>query len=346
MSEPRIVIIDDNVTNLLLMKALAQAATGVVARTFDDPLPALAACQAEGADLIVVDFMMPHMDGLEFIRQVRSSELCADVPIVMVTAAGQAELRRQALEAGATDFLSKPLDATEMKLRTRNLLALRMARNQLRDRAAQLADEVRQATAALRDGERELVARLCRAAEFRDPETGGHINRMARYSQLIARRLGLDAGTQEQLLVAAPLHDIGKIATPDHILLKPGRLTDEEMVVMRQHAEVGARILADSKMPEIRMGCDIAAGHHERWDGAGYPRGLAGEAIPLVARIVAVADVFDALTSVRPYKAAWPLLRAREHIAAGIGSHFDPRCAQTFLDAWDEVLAIRAAHPD
>jgi putative two-component system response regulator len=342
----RIAIIDDNATNLVLMKALTLAATGEEAHTYEDPVPGLAACVEQGADLIVVDYMMPHMDGLEFIRRARASQRCADVPIVMVTAAGQGEIRRQALEAGATDFLTKPLDATEMKLRTRNLLALRRAQNQLRDRAAQLADEVLAATRALREGERELVARLCRAAEFRDPETGGHIQRMARYSALIARGLGLDEATQERLLVAAPLHDIGKIATPDEILLKPARLTPEEMAVMREHAAIGARILADSRMPEISMGCEIAAGHHEWWDGTGYPAGLAGEQIPLMARIVAVADVFDALTSPRPYKAAWPVTQAREHIAAGAGSHFDPRCVQVFLDAWDEVLAIRAAHPD
>jgi putative two-component system response regulator len=223
---------------------------------------------------------------------------------------------------------------------------MRRAQNLLADRAALLAAEVDSATADVRARELELVMRLARAAESRDPETGGHIQRMAHYARLVARELGLDAAYQSRILAAAPMHDIGKVGTPDHILLKPGRLEPDELRQMREHTRIGERILADSSAPLLQMACEIAGAHHERWDGGGYPRGLAGEAIPLAARIVAVAVVLDALTSARPYKPAWPLERAREHIEAGRGSHFDPRCVDALLGAWSEVLAIRDRFPD
>ena len=205
---------------------------------------------------------------------------------------------------------------------------------------------MRQAIADVTAREMELVTRLARAAEFRDPETGGHIMRMARYSALIARELGLAPEWQELLLKAAPMHDVGKLATPDHILLKPGRLDPDEMAIMRLHAKIGGHILAGSDSPLIRLAEEIARGHHEKYDGSGYPRGLAGEQIPVSARIVAVADVFDALTSERPYKPAWPLAQARQFLQQNKGSHFCPRCIDAFLGAWDEVLDIRSSLPD
>ncbi|CAG1018688.1 partial Cyclic di-GMP phosphodiesterase response regulator RpfG, partial [Burkholderiaceae bacterium] len=211
-----IVIVDDNAVNLMLMAALARSATGLEAHRFDDPLVGLDWCRKHGADLIVVDFMMPHMDGHQFIEAVRATAHLADVPVVMVTAAGQSTVRRRALEIGATDFLTKPVDSTEMKLRLRNLLQLRQAQNLLRDRAAHLAEEVRLATEAIVLRERELIMRLSRAAEFRDPETGSHIARMAHYAAIIARRLGQPESYAEALLTAAPMHDVGKLGTPDH----------------------------------------------------------------------------------------------------------------------------------
>ena len=341
-----IVIVDDNAVNLTLMAALARSATGFEPVRFDDPLRGLAWCRSNGADLIIVDFMMPGMDGHQFIEGIRASAHLADVPVVMITAAGQSAVRRRALEIGATDFLTKPVDSTEIKLRLRNLVQLRQAQNLLRDRAAHLAAEVKTATEAIESRERELITRLSRAAEFRDPETGGHIQRMAHYSALIARRLGEPDSYVQTLLTAAPMHDIGKLGTPDHILLKKGSLNDEELIEMHRHAEIGERILAGTDSPLLRLACQIAASHHEKFDGSGYPHGLAGEAIPLPGRIVAVADVFDALNSTRPYKPAWSMDDSRAYLEKHSGAHFDPRCVRAFVDAWDEVLAIRARFPD
>ncbi len=342
----KIVIVDDNAVNLMLMAALARSATGAEPLRFEDPRSGLAWCCEHGADLIVVDFMMPHMDGHQFIEAVRATPLLADVPVVMVTAAGQSTVRRRALEIGATDFLTKPVDSTEIKLRLRNLLQLRQAQNLLHDRAAHLAEEVRTATEAIVLRERDLIVRLSRAAEFRDPETGGHIQRMAHYAASIARHLGEPESYAQALLTAAPMHDVGKLGTPDHILLKAGRLDELEQAEMRRHPEIGGRILADTQSPLLRLACEIAETHHEKFDGSGYPRGLKGEQIPLGGRIVAVADVFDALNSTRPYKKAWPAAQARAYIEEQSGRHFDPTCVAAFVKGWDDVLTIRSQFPD
>ncbi|HJW11777.1 MAG TPA: HD domain-containing phosphohydrolase [Albitalea sp.] len=341
-----IVIVDDNAVNLTLMAALARSATGFEPLRFDDPVRALAWCRENGADLIIVDYMMPVMDGHQFIERIRDSAHLADVPVVMVTATGQSVVRRRALELGATDFLTKPVDSAEIKLRLRNLLQLRAAQNMLRDRAAHLSAEVAEATAAIESREQELITRLSRAAEFRDPETGGHIQRMAHYSELIARRLGEPPAYCQALLSAAPMHDVGKLGTPDHILLKKGALDPDELVEMHRHAEIGGRILAGTDSPLLQLACEIAETHHEKYDGSGYPRGLAGDAIPLAGRIVAVADVFDALNSVRPYKRAWSVEESRDYLREHAGRHFDPRCVEVFIAAWDEVLTIRSRFPD
>ena len=342
----KILVVDDSPVNLKLLGTLVACAGGEAPTCMADAPAALAHALRQPQDLIVVDYMMPGIDGLQFIERLRASEAGRDPPIIMVTTADALAVRQRALALGATDFITKPIDSVELKLRVRNLLSLRRAQNLLADRAALLAAEVTAATADVRAREHELVMRLARAAESRDPETGGHIQRMAHYSALVAGELDLDAGWRGRLLAAAPMHDIGKVGTPDHILLKPGRLDPAELAQMREHARIGERILADSASPLLQMACEIAGAHHERWDGGGYPRGLAGEAIPLSARIVAVADVLDALTSARPYKAAWSFDAAREHIAGGRGSHFDPRCVDALLGAWDAVLAIHRRFPD
>lgn len=342
----KIVIVDDNATNLVLMAALAKTVHAGEILTYEDPRQALAQTIELGADLIVIDYMMPDLDGIAFIERLREHREFEDVPIVMVTAAGDRTIRRRALEAGATDFLNKPVDTIEMKLRLTNLTQLRQARNLLNDRAALLADEVQKATSALRAGALELVTRLAQAAEFRDPETGGHIQRMARYSVVIGRALGMPPPYLDDLLTAAPLHDLGKVGIPDAVLLKPGKLESDELVIMRTHAEIGERLLSDSENPLIQMACEIAGAHHEKWDGSGYPRGLKGEAIPLSGRIVAVADVLDALTSERPYKKAWSFDDARAFIVEGRERHFCPRCVDALLENWEEIQQVHAAFPD
>jgi len=341
-----ILIVDDNQTNLLLLSSLAESVAGSRPITFDDPVDALYWCEKNVPELALVDYRMPHLSGNDFIRLFRQIGGLQDIPIVMVTTENDWEVRQEALTVGATEFLAKPIDSHEFRLRVRNLLALSNAQTLLSDRAKLLQFEVEKATAEVLNRERELVLRLSKAAEYRDPETGAHINRMALYSRLIAEKLGLPEAYQKNILEAAPMHDIGKLATPDYILLKPGKLDVDELSIMHRHAEIGAQILAGSNSALIRLAEEIAGSHHEKFDGAGYPKGLKGDSIPLAGRIVAVADVFDALTSERPYKKAWPLEDARKYLEDNIGSHFCPRCANAFLTAWDEVLEIRSHFPD
>jgi len=263
-----------------------------------------------------------------------------------LTANDQREVRYEALNGGANDFLNKPIDRVEFMARVRNMLALRTSQRYLADRALHLAGLVEEQTREIRQRERELIYRMSRAAEFRDPETGAHIQRMAHYSCLIARRLGFDVKLQQLILEAAPMHDVGKIGIPDFILLKPGKLTPEEFEVMKGHARLGYELLKDSASETMLAGAEIALTHHEKFDGSGYPRGLAGEDIPIFGRIVAVADVFDALTSERPYKRVWSLEDAALNLEEGRGKHFDPDCVDAFLGMWSEMIEIRQRFQD
>jgi putative two-component system response regulator len=259
----------------------------------------------------------------------------------MITANDQKQIRYSALDVGANDFLTKPIDKVEFLARARNMLSLNQARKHMADHASWLSDEVRKATQEIVKRERETVFRLAKAAEYRDPETGAHILRMAHFSKLIARELGLSVEDQELLLEAAPMHDIGKVGIADKILLKPGKLTSEEFDVMKQHAVFGYELLHGSSSRLLQAAAQIAKGHHEKFDGSGYPDGISGEAIPIFSRIVAVADVFDALTSARPYKKAWEVDAAVDFLKSGSGSHFDPACVNAFLSAWDDVERVR-----
>ena len=346
MNTPKVIIVDDNKLNLLLMSKLTEAVTGAKALVYDDPVAGFEACAIEQPDLILVDYMMPELDGHDFIRLVRRIPECADVPIVMITTENEKEVRQEAFDLGATEFLLKPVDVPEYRSRVRNLLALRQAHNLLRDQATLLKHEVEKATASILEREKELIVRLSRAAEHRDPETGAHVLRMAHYSRVIAEKLGLTESYQTLILDAAPMHDIGKLGIPDAILLKPGKLTEDEMRIMRKHPKIGARILAGSGAPSIRLAEEIAMTHHEKFDGTGYPRGLSGYDIPLAGRIVGVADVFDALTSKRPYKHAWPAEEARSYIAERSGTHFCPQCVEAFLAGWEQVLNIMQRFAD
>ncbi len=337
-----IVTIDDVEANLLLLQHfIGQQGEAHEVRAYTDPQQALAHCQEQLPDLVIVDYMMPELNGIDFIGRLRALPGRGDIPVLMVTANDEREVRYGALQAGATDFLTKPLDRIEFGARLRNMLALRASQKRLEDRASWLAEEVLKATEELRRRERETIVRLSKAAEFRDPETGGHIQRMAHYSWLIAVHLGLPLEQQQLLLEAARMQDVGKVGIPDHILLKPGRLEPAELEIMKQHAAKGHQILTGSSSPLLQMAAVIALTHHEKYDGSGYPNGLHGATIPLVGRIVAVADVFDALTSARPYKPAWPVEHAVAYLREQAGRHFDPQCVAVFLDRFDEVQAIR-----
>lgn len=342
----KVVIVDDTQINVTLMEALIKKIEGCTPVCFTESAKALAWCIGHDPDLVIVDYMMPAPDGIEFIRCLRAAPGRQEVPILMVTADHEKEVRYRALETGATDFLTKPVDRIEFTSRARNMLAIRRSHLLLADRAALLADEVRAATAEIHARERETIFRLARAAEFRDPETGAHIQRMAHYSRIIAEHLGWDAERQDILLQAAPMHDVGKLGTPDHILLKPGRLTPEEFDIMKEHAGIGWEILKDSSSPILALAAEIALSHHEKFDGSGYPAGSAGTSIPIAGRIVAVADVFDALTSERPYKKSWELPRAFEFLEQGRATHFDPECVDAFLRGKDAVLAVREHYQD
>ncbi|NIA00284.1 HD domain-containing phosphohydrolase [Massilia sp. CCM 8734] len=341
----KVVIVDDTHINLVLMSRLLEKLPDVDTVAFQSAPEALAWCRAHPCDLLVLDYMMPDLNGLDFIAAL-GGEARERAPVLMVTASQEVEVRHRALENGANDFLIKPIDKIEFLARTRNMLELRRATLALQSRASTLAGEVGKATAELRAREQETILLLCRASEYRDPETGAHIQRMAHYSCLIAAELGLSNEEQACILNAAPMHDIGKVGTPDHILLKPGRLTPDEMDIMRQHALIGYNILKASEASMLQLAAVIAHTHHERFDGQGYPNGLQGEAIALVGRIVAVADVFDALTSVRPYKNAWTLDAARAYLLDNSGSHFDPQCVDALLRRWPGVLEIRERFRD
>ncbi len=337
----RVVIVDDRSTARSLLEGLARTLEpGVIVESFADPLDALERMYHTPPDLIITDYRMPGMDGIEFTRRIRAERLLTEIPVIIVTVVEDRQIRYQALENGATDFLTRPIDPQECRARCLNLLALRRSQKMVADRAQWLEEQVMQATREVRTRERETLMKLAKAGEYRDEETGNHILRMAKYARLIAEELNLTAMECDEIESAAPMHDIGKIGIPDLILLKPGRHTPEEQLIMRKHPMIGYNILADSPSRFLQMGAVIALGHHEHYNGGGYPQGLTGEDIPLPARIVAVADVFDALTSHRPYKRAWSFQESLNFVQTESGKHFDPACVRAFERRIDTVAAI------
>ena len=341
-----IIIADDEPVSVTMLKRLVEKLPDCNCRGFTQASAALSWCEQSEPDLVIVDYMMPELNGIEFARRLRSLDGRNDTPLLMVTASADREVRNTALQNGINDFLNKPFDFVELQARVSNMLALRSSQKKLANRAFLLAEEVREATKEIRARELETLTCLSRASEQRDPETHEHIMRMSNYSRLIAHRLGFTEAECDLMLLAAPMHDIGKVGTPDGILLKPGRLTPDEWKIMKRHTIIGHDILASSSSPILKAAAQIALAHHEKFDGSGYPRGLSGTDIPIYGRIVAVADVFDALTSERPYKPAWDLERAAEYIRAGSGGHFDPSCVEAFFDEWGAVLKIRAHYQE
>jgi putative two-component system response regulator len=337
-----ILLLDDSeLNNVLMSEALRELGNAQVV-SFTEPALALefARAHAEALGVGVIDYDMPGMNGIAFVQAIKASAGLEHVPMVMVTSADHRRVRREALAVGATDFIGKPFDAVEVRARVANLLVLHRALRSEEDRSGSLSREVAAAVSVIEAREREIVTRLARAAERRDTDTGDHILRVAQYASLIARGRGCDPDYCERLAFASTMHDVGKIAVPDAILLKPGRLTPEERAVMERHAQHGYDILEGSASDVVRLAAEIALSHHERWDGTGYPRQLAGEDIPMSGRIVAVADVFDALVSERPYKRGWPLEEAKAYLAAQAGLQFDPASVAAFLAAWPEVMSI------
>jgi len=336
-----VVIIDDQSTGRTILEQVVQnISPNVTQSSFADPFEALEACRKRPPDLLITDYRMPALDGIEVIRRFRQIPGCAHTPIVVVTIVEDRNIRYEALEAGATDFLNRPFDHYECQARCRNLLLLHRYQQEAMHRAENLEQQIAFATQQVKRREHETLFCLAKAGEFRDEGTGNHIQRMARYSVAVAEALELSPRTLDLLEYASPMHDIGKIGIPDAILLKPGRLTPEELEVMKKHTTIGHDILAKSSSPYLQMAASIALSHHERWDGTGYPHGLAGERIPVESRIVAIADTFDALTTDRPYKEAWPLERSFDYIRENAGRQFDPACVEAFFDASERIESI------
>jgi putative two-component system response regulator len=337
----QVLLIDDSQINLTLLEHLIRNIPQCHSISFLDPIRAIEWCHQYEPDLVITDYMMPVMNGIAFSYEFRRIVGCETIPILMVTANHEIAIRHEALIGGVTDFLNKPLDNIEFLARVKNMLGLRQSHKQLAYQAVGLEEEIRKATAEIIAREQETIYCLARAAEFRDPETGHHIQRMSRYAEQIARCLGLSLEQQTLISVAAPMHDIGKIGIPDAILLKPDKLTPEEFKVMQQHALIGYDLLKSCQSPILKAAAEIAYSHHEKFDGSGYPRGLVTENIPLFGRIIAIADVFDALTSVRPYKRAWTIEEAFQFLQSESGKHFDPSCLEAFFSDWDAILAIK-----
>ena len=330
LKRARILIVDDEPANVLLLERLL-ARTGyenVVSTT--ESARVLPMCTQSTPDLVLLDLHMPAPDGFEVMAQLDPWIREGALALIVLTADTTRDVREKALSGGAKDFLVKPLDATEVLLRIKNQLETRFLQVELRRQALTLEQRVYQQHQDLDDARLEMLQRLARASEYRDDSTGEHTQRVGRTSALVARRLDMPEEDVTIIQHAAALHDIGKIAIPDQILLKPGRLTENEFELMKTHVDAGAEMLAHSRSPLLQVAERIALTHHEWWDGSGYPAGLRGDEIPLAGRIVAIADVFDAITHDRPYKRALPLEMAVDEVRSLRGRHFDPLVVDAF----------------
>jgi two-component system, response regulator RpfG len=336
-----ILIVDDQQSARTLLRNVVEGINpGISVTEFENPVEALHWSETNPVDMLLLDYRMPDMDGLQFTRQFRRPLVKRDVPVVLISVVGDEPVRQAALDAGVIDFLVKPVRPRELRSRLRNLLLMRQQGESVKERARSLERQVLEGLREVEERERETLYRLARAIEFRDYGTGLHLIRMARFAGLIAEGLYLPDDEIRTLELAAPLHDIGKIGVPDAILLKHGRLTEEEYAVMRKHPHIGFEILRDSQSRFVQLGAEVALRHHERWDGSGYPDGLAGEEIPIHARIVALADVYDALISERPYKPAWAHDVAVAYVREKSGSLFDPACVEALFRDMSQVHLI------
>jgi putative two-component system response regulator len=329
----RILVVDDQEANVKLLEYMLQGAGYSSVTSTMDPRAVCDLYKANRYDGILLDLNMPHMDGFQVLEALKKIETEGYLPVLALTADPSHKLR--ALQAGAKDFVSKPFDQIEVLTRIYNMLEVRMLQKDLREHNDLLEMRVKQRTMEVRDSHRETILTMTRAAEYKDTDTGEHISRISFYSQELAAALGMSSNFRDEIFYGSPMHDIGKIGIPDHILMKSGPLTPEEWVVMKTHTTLGAQILAHSKSPYLKIGAEIALNHHERWDGGGYPNGLKGDAIPISARIMNICDVYDALRSKRPYKRPFSHERAVEIISRGDGrtlpEHFDPAVLSVFM---------------
>ena len=359
-SAPNILIIDDEPINIRVITKYLHELGYSRCAGLSDPRLAVSTIARDAPDLVILDVMMPHITGIEILGTLRANPATAHLPVLVLTAAVDRETRLAVLESGATDFLSKPIDPSELSPRVRNALTVKQFHDSLRHQARDLEVAVRMRTAELEASRQDIIHCLARAAEFRDDDTGQHVLRVGRYAGLIAGALGFSEIEVDQISQAAQLHDIGKIGIPDALLLKEGKLDPDEYERMqkhtcigkrvierlpphqwdelRRHVQIGAQILDIPRSPVLQMAARIALTHHEWWDGTGYPLGLAGEDIPLEGRITAVADVFDALSSKRPYKQPFPRERCFQIITEERGTHFDPRVVDAFFSMREAIV--------
>lgn len=341
-----ILLVDDQLINIkLLEKMLRQVGfTSIFSTTHPQEVKTL--YFDNEIDLILLDIRMPEMDGFDVMAQLQAEIENDYLPVLVVTAELTSQTRERALSSGAKDFITKPFDQAEVIQRIHNMLEVRLLHKQVKLQNETLEQQVRQRTQQLEQSQLEIIKRLGRAAEYKDNETGNHILRMSHFAQMLAKAAGLSQEQADNILLAAPMHDIGKIGIPDNILLKPGKLNPEEWEIMKTHVNIGADLLDGTDIPLLIMARNIALSHHEKWDGSGYPSGLSGKQIPIEGRICAICDVFDALTSKRPYKKAWPVEEAIAFLRQQKGKHFDPELVDLFETILDEVLTYRAAHLD
>lgn len=342
--DSKILIVDDNPANVLLLRRIFEFSGYKNIQSVTDPTQVLTICQDWDPDLMILDLHMPQMSGHEVLAEIKQVRTDDDYfPILIFTADVTPEAKRKALEAGASDFLTKPGDATEILLRVGNFLRMRSLYHALSEQNHTLEDRVSERTYELHRAQVEVVERLALAAEYRDDETGHHAKRVGEMSAKIARQMGLSAEDCEVLELAATLHDLGKVGIPDGILLKKGRLDPDEFEVIKDHTIIGAKICAGSRSPILRAAEITAYSHHERWDGTGYPNGLKGEEIPLFGRICAVADVYDALRTERPYKPAVSHEEAMAEIERSAGTHFDPQVVEAIRAIMQEEESVEQA---
>jgi putative two-component system response regulator len=344
--QSKILIVDDKPVNVLLLEQMLEAAAFENVYSTTDSRQVVSLHEQHSFDLILLDIRMPHMTGIQVMEALSTTIAHDFVPILVLTAQTDEETRTKALTAGANDFLTKPFKQWEVLLRINNMLRTRLFYKDQRMRGDELEEKVRERTQDLRRTQLKIVQRLGRASEYRDNETGAHIMRMSKSCQLLALAAGLDAKHAERILHASPMHDVGKIGIRDTILLKPGKLDADEFEIMKTHTTIGANIIGNHSSKLLGLAHQIALYNHEKWDGSGYPHGLKGEKIPIEARIAAVCDVFDALTSARPYKEAWPVDKAVTLIKESAGIHFDPGLVGPFLDLFPDVVALRQQFPD
>ncbi len=349
---PKILIVDDEKLNVDLMEAFLLPYGYEIIKAYNGD-EAIEMIFKEQPDIVLLDVMMPGKNGFEVTEIIKNTPSTLDIPVLLVTALSDRESRIRGVEVGADDFISKPIDKTLLIARVKSLLKVRAFnilqkeyRKTLENEVKRLVKEVQDAYEKLRNAYQDTIYRLSLAAEFKDEDTYNHIKRVGYMAGEVAKALGLDKNHQELIFLTAPMHDIGKIGIPDEILFKPGKLTREEFEVMKQHTVIGAKILGGSDVDYLKTGAIIALNHHEKFDGSGYPNGLKGKDIPIEGRIVAIVDVFDALTSKRPYKEAFPIDKSLNIIYESRGTHFDPEIVDAFFDIKDKIIEIREKFRD